>query len=197
MIEHVEYYQFGFYAPNTHLEPEPDIISRLLEAFKNKGFIPTTIQELQVSPAPTTRLQLQFTSPNGEWNVAFEPNRVLLKKVTATGTEIGSPEDFAKNADEIFRCLLGVQQFVGTRLSYATKGWLPDMPDGKLIDFNKRVFNVVPFYMKYPPYEWAARNVAKYDVGLGDKTEALNVITNINRIQGTLTQVQRVRLLTR
>ena len=32
MIGYVEYYQFGFYAPNTHLEPEADIIGRLLKA---------------------------------------------------------------------------------------------------------------------------------------------------------------------
>ncbi|MDT8300876.1 MAG: hypothetical protein RQ760_05275 [Sedimentisphaerales bacterium] len=108
MIEHVMHYQFGFYASNTHLEPEPDIIARLLEVFKDKGFIPTTIQEFQISPAPRMRLQLQFTTSNGEWNLAFEPDRLLLKKENVSGKGIGSPEDFANEAEEIFRCLLGV-----------------------------------------------------------------------------------------
>ena len=31
MIEQMLYYQFGFFAPNTHLEPEPDIVGRFLE----------------------------------------------------------------------------------------------------------------------------------------------------------------------
>ncbi len=83
MIEHVEYYQFGFYAPNAHLDPDPDIIARLLEAFKDKGFIPTTVQEIQITGAQSsTRSQLQFASPQGEWNLAFEPNRVLLMNQT-------------------------------------------------------------------------------------------------------------------
>jgi len=186
MIEHLIYYQFGFFAPNTHLQPKPDIIGRLLEAFKDKGFIPTTAQELQIGPAIKTRLQLQFTSPNGEWNLAFEPHRALLKKENVAGTGIGSPEDFCNEANEIFNQLLKVNPFTGTRLSYATKGLLPELNPAKLDEVNKRLLNHISFYEEHPPYQWTTRNVAKFDVSLGEMTETLNVITDINRVQGTI-----------
>ncbi|MBU1261122.1 MAG: hypothetical protein KJ757_01230 [Planctomycetes bacterium] len=187
MIEHLIYYQFGFFAPNTHLQPKPDIIGRLLEAFKDKGFIPTTAQELQqIGPAIKTGLQLQFTSPNREWNLAFEPHRALLKKENVGGTGMGSPEDFCEEANEIFDRLLKVNPFTGTRLSYATKGLLPELNPAKLDEVNKRILNLLPFYTKYPPYQWTTRNVARFDVHLGEMTESLNVITDINRVQGTI-----------
>ena len=183
MIEQMGHYQFGLYAANTHLEPEADIIARLLEAFKDKSFIPTTITEWPLSPDLRPRLQLQFKTSNGEWNLAFEPNRLLLNKAVVTGTEIGSSRDFAGEAEEIFRRLLEVKPFVGTRLSYVTKGLLPEMLSGKLVEVNGRVFNLLPFYVECPPYQWTTRNVAKWNVTLGDKAEILNVITDINRVQ--------------
>jgi hypothetical protein len=186
MIEHVKHYQFGFFAPNTQIEPRPEIIGRLLEAFKDKGFIPTTMQELQIGPAITTRLQLQFTSPNGEWNLAFEPHRALLKKENVVGTGIGSPEDFCREANEIFNRLLKVNPFTGTRLSYATQGLLPELNPAKLDEINNRILNLLPFYTANPPYQWTTRNVARCDVNLGEMTETLNVITDINRVQGTI-----------
>ncbi len=193
MIEHVEYYQFGFYAPNTHIEPEPNIIGRLLEAFKSKGFIPSTAHELgiQIGPnvnqAAKTRLQLQFISPSGEWNLAFELNRVLLKRMSLNGMGIGTPEDFRKEAKEVFGILLNVNQFIGSRLSYAMKGLLPEMAAAKLVEANSRVINPLPFYKKNPPHQWTTRNLVEVNVKLGSDTEILNVITDINRIQGQLT----------
>lgn len=183
MIEQVIHYQFGFYASNTNLEPEPDIIARLLEAFKDKGFIPTTIQEFQISPTPRMRLQLQFATSNGEWNLAFEPYRVLLKKENVSRTDIGSPENFADEAEEIFQRLLGLKPFNGTRLTYIMKGLLPEMPADKLVEVNGRVLNLLPFYVQHSPYQWTTRNVSEWEVMLGEKAEHLNVITDINRVQ--------------
>ena len=65
--------------------------------------------------------------------MAFEPNRVLLKKANVSGMEIGSPEDFSKEAIDIYSSLLSVHPFTGTRLSYVMKGLLPEMTAAKLL----------------------------------------------------------------
>lgn len=190
MIDYPTRYQFGFYAPDTHKEPDPEIIGRLLDAFKNKGFIPTTEQEFQIvtdPPArPTTRLQLQFTSPGQEWNLAFEPHRLLLKKENVPETEMGSARDFCKETEEVFRLLLDAIPFSGTRLSFASNGLLAEMSPQELVDANKRILNSIPFYARNCAHQWTTRNVARVDVSLGEKTETLNVITDINRVQGTI-----------
>lgn len=193
MIEYPAFYQLGFYAPDTHKEPEPEIIGRLMRAFKDKGFIPTTVQEFQLvaerSDAglrPGRRLQLQFTSPSQNWNLAFEEQRVLLKKVGVEDTKIGTVDDFSEEADEVFRLLLNEMQFRGTRLAFAMKGLLPEMPLETLAEAGKRLLNAVPFYVENLPCEWTANNVTRTNVSIGEKSETLNVIANVRRLQGTL-----------
>jgi hypothetical protein len=186
MIEHVENYQFGFFAPGSHIQPDPDIIGKLLTALKDKGLIPTTAQELHIAPKTVMRLQLQFTSPLGEWTLAFLPDRVLLKKQNVTATEIGSPEDFCWQAEDIFVRLLGTVTLVGNRLSYITNGLLPEMSAGQLAQANKRLMNLPAFYIRYSPREWTTRNSARVDLRLGEKDETVNVITIVKRVRGRL-----------
>jgi len=190
MIDYLTSYQFGFYAPDTHKEPEPEIIGRLLDAFKGKGFIPTTGRELEIVTEPSlrskTRLELQMISPDQEWNLAFERHRLLLKKQNVPGTEMGSADDFRKETEEVFRLLLDAVPFSGTRLSFASKGLLSEMSPEKLAEVNKRIFNSIPFYAQNLAHQWTTRNVARVDVSIGERTETLNVITDINRVQGTI-----------
>jgi hypothetical protein len=188
MVEHVEHYQFSFFAPGAHVQPSPDIIARLLDTFKDKGFIPTTIQELQIGPITQVRLQLQLTTPQLEWNLAFEPLRVLLTKqnVARADSEIGGPADFVGEVVGVFSRLLQVLPLTGTRLSYVTKGLLPEMSPEVLQQVNLRLLNLPAFYLENPPVEWTTRNVARYEVSVVDKAEIFNVITDINRVQGTI-----------
>lgn len=195
MIEYPSFYQFGFYAPDAHKEPDPDIIGRLLRAFKDKNFIPTTVREFQLVAQgpqagfrPGNRLQLQFITPNQEWNLGFEQQRVLLKKGSLTDTKIGTPAEFRIEAVGVVRLLLGEIPFSGTRLSYATKGLLPEMPVDGLTEANKRVLSPVQFYLENPPREWSTRNVARIEASLGAKREILNVITGISRVQGAVVE---------
>jgi len=186
MIDCVAYYQFGFYAPGTHVEPTPDLVGRLLESLKDKGFVPTTSPEIEIGPSPNMRLQLQFITQDQQWNLAFEDSRVLLHKKALPDSEVGRPEDFCSETQDVFGRLTGVTEFHGTRMSYVTKGLLPEMTNDELEQANSLLINLPPFYSEHPPCEWTTRHVARYDVSIGEETETLNVITDINRRQGQL-----------
>jgi hypothetical protein len=186
MIDYVRHYKFAFFAPGAHIEPSPDIIARLLETFRDKNFIPTTITEHLIGPNPQTRLQLQMTTRQSELNLAFESNRVLFSRDNIPGTDIGTAADFVAEAVEVFARLLQVVPLIGTRFAYITKGLFPSMPSDALEQVNSRLLNLPPFYIEHPPCEWNTRNVARYEITLGDKVEIINVITHINRIQGLL-----------
>lgn len=196
MIEYVAHYQFSFFAPGTFVEPSADIIGRLIDPFKDLGFFPTTIQTLQIGPTPRpqTRLELQLMTKNLMWNLAFEPHRVLLQKRNNPELKIGTPEEFIADAEKIFVRLLPVIPLTGTRLSYTIKGLLPEMSDEVLTQANSRFLNLPLFYSQHPPCEWITRNVTRYEVNLGTKTEILNVVTDINRKQESIklkTSIQR------
>jgi hypothetical protein len=190
MIDFVKQYQFSFFSPKAHVEPSPDIIALLLNTFKGKNFIPTTISEHLIGPTPQKRLQLQMISMQSEWKLAFEPNRVLLSKDNVPGTEIGTAESFVEEVVDLFDRLLKVVPLIGARLSYVTGGFLPAMSPEALNQVNSRLLNLPAFYSEYPPIEWTTRNVARCEINLGDKVEVINAITHINRVQGSLKRLE-------
>ncbi|MCH8823923.1 MAG: hypothetical protein IH984_10485 [Planctomycetes bacterium] len=195
MIERTLYYQAGFFSPDAYLEATPEIIRRLLEAFDYKDFIPTTVPEIVIgSPQQglmavgpfSPKMRINVTTPNQEWTLAFQPDRVSLKKMEVIGGAIGEPEDFQNDAIEMFARLekAKVFSFSGSRLTYNTRGLLPEMKDEQLTKVNTRILRLPSFYQEHPPCEWATRNVAHFDLKFGPKTECCNVITDINRVQG-------------
>jgi hypothetical protein len=195
MFDYIDHYRFAFFAPGAHIEPSTDIIARLLDTFRDKNFFPTTISEHVISPAktPQTRLQLQMTTRQSELNLAFEPNRVLFSKLNVPGIEIGTSADFVAETVDVFARLLQVVPLTGTRLAYLTKGLLPSMSSNALEQVNPRLLNLPLFYNEHPPCEWNTRNAARYEITLGDKVEIINVITHINRVQGSLNIIEETQ----
>jgi hypothetical protein len=189
MIELAQDYQFAFFAPGTHIEPSPDIIAQLMEAFKDKNFFPTTVSEHLLGPNPQTRLQLQMTTKQSEWNLAFEPNRVLFSRVNIPGIEMGTPADFVAEAVEAFSRLSQVVPLTGTRLAYNTKGLLSSMSPNDLEQVISRLVNLPPFYLEHHPINWNTRTLGRSEITIGENVETINVITHINRIQGLLQTV--------
>lgn len=118
MFDQIISYQFGFFSPGTDIEPKPDIIASLLGVFGKKSLIPTTVEELRIGPTSRRRKQLQFVSQLGDWNLAFEPHRILLMKQRLPGHDIGSVPDFCTEVNDIFCSLFSIIEFRGTRLSF-------------------------------------------------------------------------------
>ncbi len=185
MFDHVAHYQFSFFSPEAHVEPSPDNIERLLKAFKDKGFIPTTVQELHVGEDFNTSLHLQMITRDNGWKIDFESKRVLLTKENVPNVSIGTSNEFRLEVEEIFSRLLSIIPFNGTRLSFVTKGLLPEMSQESLKIIHSRFMDLPQFYVEKVPFQWSTRNIAQLDIQIRDKTETINVITDISRIQGS------------
>jgi hypothetical protein len=193
MIEHTELYQVGFYAPGARKEPDPDTIAVLLDAFRDLAFVPTTLTEFKMMAQPgyptqrlEPRLQLQLTSTNQQWNVAFEQKRVLVRKVNVIDAVLGGEEEFVGEVINVMAKLLKPFPMIGTRLTFATRGVLGEMSSTNLDAVNRKIFKVIPFYSEHSPHEWSSRNISRIEVVMGGKMETLNVITDVNRIKGTI-----------
>ncbi len=184
MFDHVIHYQFGFYGPGTHLDASPERIAQILTSLKDEGYIPTTITEVQLSPSLKTRAQLHFITPDEEWRLAFESKRVLLKWQSLPKKEMCEVDKFCKTVCTVFAKLLEVVPIVGNRLAFVEKGLFPEYSDEELARIRLRVLGDLPFYKQNLPIRWDTRRVGRIQRSFGGKTESLNVLTDINRVQG-------------
>ena len=180
----VHSYQFGFYAPGSRLEPSPEVIGDLLKAFSGTEFMPTTVQEMRLGPVTETRLQLHLVTKNNAWSIEFEPHRVTFIKKNIPNEDIGTLQKFSRDVVDFAARLASVVSLNGNRLSYVTKGLLPAMKDEELENVVPKLLTMPSFYQENTPIEWSTRTVARYETSINDTPELVNVITDINRIQG-------------
>ena len=180
----VHLYQFGFYAPGSRLEPSPEILGDLLKAFSGTDFMPTTVQEMRLGPVAETRQQLHLVTKNNAWCIEFEPHRVTFIKKNVPNMEIGTLQKFSQDVADFAARLASVVSLNGNRLSYVTKGWLLEMKGEVLEGVAPKLLTMPPFYQENTPSEWSTRTVARYETSINDNPEIVNVITDINRIQG-------------
>lgn len=186
MFDILERYQASFFVKATDIIPSPEVISILLNMFSDKGFLPTTFQEIGLqSPSPQVRLRLN--SKNNEWGINFASHRIDIEKnpVVAAGKNVGDVETFVKETKDFFSRILGHFRKKGHRLSIITSGMLKEMTHKELLEVYTKLFRPLPFYEQNMPFEWKCRSVAKSEKHI-KKTGPLNVITNINRVKGKL-----------
>lgn len=187
MFDILERYQASFFVKATDIIPSPEVISTLLNMFSDKGFLPTTFQEIgPQSPSPQVRLRLN--SKNNEWGINFASHRIDIEKnpVVAAGKNVGDVETFTKEAKDFFSRILGHFKKKGHRLSIITSGMLKEMAHKELLEVYKKLFRPLPFYERDMPFEWKCRCVARSEKHIKESSEPLNVITNINRVKGKL-----------
>lgn len=175
-------YQFGFYSPDSRIEPEPKILTDLLKAFDGTGFMPTTVQEMHLGLTAEARQQLHLVTKNLEWSIEFEPHRISFNKKKVAKEE--TQQDFVSDVSDFCSRLSSVVQLSGYRLSYVTKGLLPELEEEVLCEVSSKLMNLPKFYIEHRLKEWTTRNVATYPVTINDNQETFNVITDLSRVQG-------------
>lgn len=193
MFDVIGKYQASLFVNATEIAPNPDVISTLLNMFRDKGLLPTTFQEIGPQGLiPLVRLRLN--SPNKEWGINFASNRIDIEKnpVMAGGRNMGEVHDFAKDAEVFFSRILGHFKKKGNRLSIITTGMLREMTDKQLSDIYAKLFRPLPYYERAVPFEWNSRCVSRIETRIGEASEPINVITSINRLRGQFVEPERV-----
>lgn len=193
MFDILEKYRAIFFAKAVEIVPSPDVISTLLNMFSDKGLLPTTFQEIgPQSRVPLVRLRLN--SPNNEWGINFASDHIDIEKnlTLAAARNMGDVADFTKDAKAFFSRILEQFKKKGHRLAIITTGMLQEMTDKQLSNIFTKLFRPLPFYKRAMPFEWNARCVSKSTKLIGEASESINVITSINRIQGQLSEPDRV-----
>jgi len=180
-------YQLTFFCNTDELLPTADNISAMLDVFRDRGLLPGTIQELQLT-GPQVRLR--FSSPSEEWNVNIPTGRIDIHKNSAApmGANLGTVDAFVADAVDLLTRVLRRFPRKGNRLSLVTVGLLPEMSDQAMAETYKRIFRPVGIYASSPAVEWDARSVVRVHEAVGLSTEAVNAIATIKRTQGQMGQ---------
>ena len=192
MFDIIGKYQASLFGNLADLGPSPEVSSKLLMLFKDKNLLPNTFQEISVHTPPQPRLRL--SSQNNEWNLIFAIKRLDIEKnaTDPKGQNLGTVEEFAEQAHELFNRILTEFKKKGNRISLITSGMLKEMSQEKLADIYGKLFKPIPTYRDHPPFEWNARSVARMTLEINGFQESINVITNINRVRGRLMQPNNI-----
>jgi hypothetical protein len=194
MFDYIGKYQATFFAPVSEIAPSPEVISALLLMFRDKGFLPSTFQELSAESA-ALNVRLRLNSPNNEWGINFAHNRIDIEKnpIAASGKNMGDVKKFAEDAQDFFSRILGHFKKKGTRLSIVTGGLLKEMTDEQLTAVYGKLFRPLPFYDANIPFEWVSRCVGKFTTKIDKAPEKINVITELSRVAGQFIEPSSVR----
>lgn len=180
-------HQASIFVDANDIAPSPDIMSSLIDVFRDKNFVPNTFQEIGfASPVPKVRLRLSTT--NNEWNISFSTRRIDVDKnqIEPRGSNVGELSDFCLDAIEFFERILNRFNKRANRLTLNTNGLFEEMTKDQLSAVYKKLFRPPKFYDENPPFEWDWRSVSQIPIEILELTDSLNVITIIKRIRGEI-----------
>jgi len=175
--------QVSYFVDIANLVPNSDVYIKLLGLFEEEGFLPATIQEMvHELPRPFPRISL--CSKDGHFAINFLTKRVIIER-SSTDQESSSVSSFANQIKDIISKLERFIQKKASRIAFVTSGLLKEKGKDTLNKVYGCLFKPLPFYEKETPFEWYSRSVARYTIEIGASEEDVNVVTSINRIQGT------------
>jgi len=193
MFDIIGKYRASMFLNASDIIPTPEIISSLLDIFKDKGLLPTTFQEIG-SDSPAMQLRLRLNSPSNEWAINFASRRIDIEKnpVEAAGKNMGDVDVFINDVIDLMARILKHFHKKGNRLSIVTSGLLREMRGKHLDSIYKKLFYPLPFYKEPLPFEWNHRSATRKDIKIEGIDEKINVITSINRVRGKFMKPDRL-----
>lgn len=180
-------YQASIFADVDDITPSPDIISSLIDVFRDKNLVPNTFQEIGfASPIPKVRLRL--SAINNEWNVAFGTRRIDIDKnpTDSKGSNVGELSDFCSDAIGFFERILNRFNKRANRLTLNTNGLFGEMTEDQLSAVYRKLFIPPKFYNENPPFEWDWRSASLIPINILELKDSLNVIITIKRVRGEI-----------
>ncbi len=178
-------YQTVLFGNFEDIGPKPDVLKYFIDKFSDKELIPTTFQEL-TPHGPINRFSL-ITSDE-VWSIGFSINRLDIQKTNKNVgvTEMGNLERFILDIKGIVKVIHDKFPRKFNRLSLVTRYLLKQMDGKEFSAIYHKLNNSIDIYKKNEIANWKNRTVARIPFKIGEKEELFNVISEINRIKGTL-----------
>lgn len=174
-------YQMSCFGSYSHIRPNPDVISKLMEDFSYLNFIPSTINAATIdvnSGSLKTDSRIQIVSTDKKWNIAIMPNRIDVNyKGDSNNFSISELTSYAQKLMELAIKILRVKS---GRLAINCTGILPKANNEILNKFYSKLVNPLEFYQNKEIYEWNIAMTGLDNILLNETLEPTNIITNIS-----------------
>lgn len=198
MIDFVLRYQASIFVDSRDIIPSAEIITKLVNEFKDKNMLPSTFKQMEFpNSPPSTRLRL--STSDEEWIVNFALQRidVIRNSKEIPGKAILPIVDFCSEATTLFSRILTLFPKKAKRLSLISSYLLEEMSLDALKKIFLALYNPITFYQVNCPNEWNSRVVSKVPFSFGDTEEQINVVTEINKINGEMGSQDEVKMIER
>jgi hypothetical protein len=187
----------------SSIEASPTNISSLMSLFADKGFIPTTYQELPaINQAPvslTSPLRFSLKTANNEWIVSFRTGRIDVERnmTDAKGKNLGEIDQFGLDTKDIFSKILSKYPQRASRIALASNLILHEMPADVLGGIYLKLVHPTKTYAENPPVEWNVRSVSHLNKMINSNVELFNFCSEIGRFSGQMNLAQSIAPLDR
>jgi len=194
MIDLFLNFQVNVFVNASKILPEPSTISKLLDIFKDNGFIPNTMN--YIGPEEQS-LRLRMSSPDNKWSVLFLPKHINISYNCGPDKAENEMDDFLATANEIAQKILHYLDQKSNRLAFIVNVMLKEMKKAELESCYNKLFIPLPIYQSNSPFEWNNRSGTREEISLADTPEIVNIFTEIKRASGRLTFGDKLRVFDR
>lgn len=177
MIDYKISYLASVFINAQEVQPTSQHIAKLMPLFVDKELLPNILLGM-----------LRLQTSNGEWVVAFLPDRISISKnpTGIKGENMGDVLSFCNEVVEIIDRIFKIYPRIPYRVGFVSRYLLEEMSETQLDNIYKALFKSSDFYNDNIPYEWHRRLVAKSNKPFLGREETFNFITAINRVHGDI-----------
>ena len=164
----------------------PDNVTGLLQALKDKTLVPITIHERSEELISLPRIGLM--TPGGGNRLVLLGKRFDFARVA---TDFGSSDlgDLSSFCQEAIPKLIAALDFFDRRahrLAIVQQGFLPELSKPEMENVVKRIFQFPSIYKTHLPFEWDWRMASLVEREFSSFKEPTNTLVTIKRNPGTL-----------
>ena len=174
---------FGDFSAVT---PTTENMLKILEFVKAFELVPSLYQEIRLNKDGTPPDQIQriiLINSDGSIQVPIGTNRIDVLFNVTTDIQL-SPSDidsYNQIAFSVLTSLFDGFELKANRLALNTESLIVELSPEQVIEVLKKYSNPISIYTPESMGEWNSRLMVRKDVQWGEKTESLNIITNINK----------------
>lgn len=171
--------QLTFFGNFDLLDASSDVVTKLFDAFKEEGFLPNTIQVLQVeqpSNKTTVRLRPQLIKTVDGYFINILPDRIdyaINSRVKAQ--DIGQFEGYVETLKKVMHTFTLNANRLALTATYQLNG-----DQGQTIKMKEALLPTLPYYKENKTIEATAHNVTRPLIKISDESsEYCNVNTDV------------------
>lgn len=185
-------YSASFFADLSAINGTPESILRMMNGLAQNqiSLLPSSVLEV-TAPTSAPLSRPRFVSQDGNVNVVIGSRRLDFSKTVAPdpSSQLGTATEFIRFVEKCASVFFEGQSFQASRLAFVVESVSSALSTDQLNRAFPRLFNPTSIYTNSPPFEWTFRANTLTDLAFGNKTEQVNTILKVDRLQGQFVSI--------